>query len=368
MEVQTDLEPSDQPWTVFTQQIKLSKQIDNLIIAKPNAISLNDLKSVTKSIVSDMKESYLEHLALLPIEDLSDAYLSSFARYTDGVPLKDYENALDLVPQLVNLVSLADALPLDGSSLPFDLKKIAVRCHGAVYFAPRRFTAVQLPFDCPRSRVLLFHTGRVVGTGCNSPQAAKLAVARALKTIAEDAGVHVAIRRFSVINQVGAIALGARLNCDLFADEHSATAHYDPKSFVGMPWRPMHESICAEVYSTGKANLPGSRRERQLLRSFARIAPELLRYSSKPELALRFSEHLRRVHRPSCKAHAAPRVEQRAQAASAPVLVPNALVSLWDDEDEHLKTCNLSGGKRKLGDTSANYEEEEAFGDLFDMF
>ena len=65
--------------------------------------------------------------------------------------------------------------------------------------------------------------------------------------------MHVAVRRFAVINQVGAISLGARLNCDAFADSHSSTAHYDPKSFVGMPWRPMSESICAEVYSTGKA-------------------------------------------------------------------------------------------------------------------
>ena len=38
-----------------------------------------------------------------------------------------------------------------------------------------------------------------------------------------------------MINQVGAVALGAKLDCDAFADAHSSTAHYDPKSFVGMP-------------------------------------------------------------------------------------------------------------------------------------
>jgi hypothetical protein len=35
-------------------------------------------------------------------------------------------------------------------------------------------------------------------SGCDSPMAAKLAVARALKTIAQEAGVHVAVRRFAV--------------------------------------------------------------------------------------------------------------------------------------------------------------------------
>lgn len=89
--------------------------------------------------------------------------------------------------------------------------------------------------------------------GCDSATAAKLAVARALKTIAMEAGVHVGVRRFAVINQVGAISLGAKLNCDGFADTHSSTAHYDPKSFVGLAWRPISECICAEIYSTGKA-------------------------------------------------------------------------------------------------------------------
>lgn len=221
-------------WTNFTENVLACKGIDNLICAKSNAISFEDLKARTTTIVGDMRDSYFQQLSTKPIEDLSDEHVWSYARYTDGTPLKDYEDALDLVPELVNLVSLADAIPLDGSDLPFDLKKIAVKCRGAVYFAPRRFTAVQLPFDEPRSRVLLFHTGRIVGTGtlgrsellrahthrhktparftvmcvvgccitryvgCDSPMAAKLAVVRSLKTIAQEAGVHVAVRRFAV--------------------------------------------------------------------------------------------------------------------------------------------------------------------------
>ena len=42
----------------------------------------------------------------------------------------------------------------------------------------------------------------MVGTGCDGPIAAKLAIVRALKAIAIDAGVQIGVRRFAIINQV----------------------------------------------------------------------------------------------------------------------------------------------------------------------
>ena len=120
--------------------------------------------------------------------DLSDESISRLARFTDGLPLEDYDRQLELVPRLVNVVTasllqlepldpgqvilvcvswqLAEAIPLPGSgvSLPLDLHSIAARTTNS-YFAPRRFAAVQLAFSDPRCRVLIFHTGRLVGTG-----------------------------------------------------------------------------------------------------------------------------------------------------------------------------------------------------------
>lgn len=149
----TDL---DAAWGRLSSDVKQSKLIDNMLFGKSNSMLTEKFKERTVQVVDELKAAYLEYLAKQPVEDLSDERIQSISKYTDGLPLKDYEKALSLVPELVNLVSLADALPLDGSPLPFDLKKIAVRCRGAVYFAPRRFTAVQLAFDEPRSRVLLF--------------------------------------------------------------------------------------------------------------------------------------------------------------------------------------------------------------------
>ena len=183
-----------------------------------------------------------------------------------------------------------------GLKLPLDLAKIAERCSSA-YYAPRRFAAVQLAYSEPRCRVLIFHTGRLVGTGCAGPAAARLAIAKAQRQLAVEADVHLHVRNFAIINTVGAVALRATLNCDAFASEHSSSAHFDRSSFVGLAWRPPGEAICCEVYSTGRANLPGSVAERELLGSFSRMLPELLRFSSASELRNLIPEELREVHR-----------------------------------------------------------------------
>ena len=140
--------------------------------------------------------------------------------------------------------------------------------------------AVQLAYSEPRSRVLVFRehnsfelhwaapqfarframsavlladTGRLVGTGTSGAMAARLAMARAQRQLAVEAGVYLNVCNFSIINQVGAVSLRATLNCEGFASAHSSTSHFDRNSFVGLAWRPPDEDVCCEIYSTGRA-------------------------------------------------------------------------------------------------------------------
>lgn len=75
--------------------------------------------------------------------------------------------------------------------------------------------------------------GRIVGTGCDSAVAARLAVTRAARQIANEAGIFLRLRNFAVINIVAAASINAKLDCDGFADSHSADSHFDRASFVG---------------------------------------------------------------------------------------------------------------------------------------
>ena len=206
-----------------------------------------------------------------------------------------------------------------------------------------RFAAVQLAFDSPRCRVLIFHTGRLVGTGCSGPMAARLAIMRAARQLAVEAGVHIHVRNFSVINQVGAASIDARLDCDAFASTHSATSHYDRASFVvrsrtlvrlrsgateracarlragpglaarerehllrdlrdgarqpGPPPHPQHRHRPLRP-DAARARQPGSTRERDMLTSFSRMLPELLRHSDRKDVFERLPAHLKAAHRP----------------------------------------------------------------------
>lgn len=98
--------------------------------------------------------------------------------------------------------------------------------------------------------------------------------------------------------------------------------------------------------------MPGSRRERQLLRSFARMAGELLRFSSEPEKATRFPERLRIFHKPD------PRLEYKASAPTA----PTSARALWDNDD-------VGGSKRTHDEAFDNEADDGTFDDVFgDIF
>ena len=145
----------------------------------------------------------------------------------------------------------------------------------------------------------------------------------------------IGVRRFSVINQVGAAALNATIDCDAFANVHNSSSHYDKDSFVGLAWRPVGESLCAETYSTGKTNLPGSRRERDLLQSWSRMTGEMYRFSDKPEKAKLFKPNLANFHKPAKGAKPAPKVVNESRKRKAKDVWAN------DSEDEeHADAAN----------------------------
>lgn len=219
------------------------------------------------------------------MEHVSDDMLMRASRFANGYALKPYAGYLEHVPRTVNVVSRVVAEPIEGSgtTLPLDLNHIVSHCSGA-YFWPIRFCPVQIAFhDVPRTRVLIFHTGKIVGTGSRGPTSARLAIMMTIEKLAKEANIFLRVHNFQIKNLVGTVHLGATINLSGLAKEYSIQTGYDRCSFVGLSWRPWRNSedgICCEVYSTGKMNLPGACTHTQLLAQFSQMHPTLLRFSS----------------------------------------------------------------------------------------
>ena len=144
----------DEAWNHVKQSIRLA----NAISDTGNTHSLRtDLKRSAESVVERCRIERKRARALQVPADIGDEAVRAAAKWSERLPLQDYDGLLQHVPRLVNVVTCAEAVPVPGSGvkLPLDLHHIGARCSNA-YFAPRRFSAVQLAFDWPRCRVLVF--------------------------------------------------------------------------------------------------------------------------------------------------------------------------------------------------------------------
>jgi hypothetical protein len=57
---------------------------------------------------------------------------------------------------------------------------------------------------------------------------------QAVAQLAEEAQVYLDVKSFQIINIVGAVTIGATINCEAFAKTHNNEVQYDRSSFVGM--------------------------------------------------------------------------------------------------------------------------------------
>lgn len=112
-------------WDAVKQAASFSKQID---VSTPS----EDVSSIGLQLWDRCKACQLEAESETEKEDISDERLSHLAKFVDHLPLSLYSGYYELVPQLVNVVTLCEALPhpesVGGGKLPLDLHLIAARC------------------------------------------------------------------------------------------------------------------------------------------------------------------------------------------------------------------------------------------------
>lgn len=112
-------------WRHCLEEYHLSKKHD--VIHAPD-----ELKARSEEAWDACKQAEDAADAAKPKEDISDERIEKLSKFTDRLPLDRFLGVFELVPSLVNVVSLCEALPhpksVGGGKLPLDLQLIAARC------------------------------------------------------------------------------------------------------------------------------------------------------------------------------------------------------------------------------------------------
>ena len=88
-------------------RLKRSIGLANTTSTPANAVALKtSLKRAVRDTVDRCRAERKRARALETPKDLSDAAVLEAARWTDRLPLRDYEGVLHLVPRLVNVVTV----------------------------------------------------------------------------------------------------------------------------------------------------------------------------------------------------------------------------------------------------------------------
>lgn len=121
-------------WSACKEAVLFGKSID----AEKFPVSADTL-AAGKRVTERCRKAYTTAEEARESDDISDEHLARLTRFTDGLPLQNYTMMFSMVPELVNIVTLAEAIPVkdSGISLPLDLQYIASRTSNS-YFAPRR--------------------------------------------------------------------------------------------------------------------------------------------------------------------------------------------------------------------------------------
>jgi transcription initiation factor TFIID TATA-box-binding protein len=145
-----------------------------------------------------------------------------------------------------------------------DLKKIALQARNAEY-NPKRFGAVIMRINNPKSCALIFASGKVVCTGTKTEANARLALRKYAKAI-QMLGVTVTkCVDFKIMNIMATIDLGIPIRLEslhtkrLEGENAVRMSTYEPELFPGLIYLMPHRGLTLLVFVSGKITITGAK-------------------------------------------------------------------------------------------------------------
>jgi len=142
-----------------------------------------------------------------------------------------------------------------------DLKEIALRARNSNY-NPKRFPAVTVRFQDPRSTSLIFASGKVVITGCKGEAHVNIAAKRTVKLLKKLGHHNVYCNELKIHNIVASHCIPFRINMEKFAFHFRDLFykfHYEPELFPGSTMLIPNFGVTVLTFGSGKMVLTGGK-------------------------------------------------------------------------------------------------------------
>ena len=176
-------------------------------------------------------------------------------------------------PKIENVVSTVDL------SCKLDLRKIAIQARNSEY-NPKRFAAVIMRINQPKSTSLIFSNGKMVCTGTKTEVDSKKACKKFAKSI-QKLGFAINFKDFKIQNLVASCDLGFKINLNSMSEydnNKEGFISYDPELFPGLILRLIKPKIVFLIFVSGKMVLTGAKRKEDLVEGFNKTSPLLLNF------------------------------------------------------------------------------------------
>lgn len=170
-------------------------------------------------------------------------------------------------PRIVNVVCGVNL------NCRLELRTIALHARNAEYNT-RRFQAVTLRQNEPRSSALAFKSGKMQVLGTRSMNDARLAARRFARMI-QKVGLRVRITGFIVQNLVAHVNVRFAVRLEGLHAGHGRYASYEPELFPALIYRMMQPKVSLLIFATGKIILLGAKREEDLDDAIKKMFPVL---------------------------------------------------------------------------------------------
>jgi len=162
-----------------------------------------------------------------------------------------------------------------------DLKKICTHCRNAE-FNPRRFNAVVMRIQDPKSTAVIWESGTLCINGTKS-QADSHKAARKFCKILQGLGFDAKFRNYKTCNVLGKIDLRVPIHLEELAFANKDIASYEPELFPAVVIRLTEPKVTVFVFVSGNIVFTGCRSEEVVNEAFRLIFEMVIVHSFQPD-------------------------------------------------------------------------------------